>query len=182
MQLQCTYTPEDFIEAFRAKIHDPLNRVPFFQKKVVQFIILVAVVINLGWVIWWQSESSGSAHPWTIPSDVNFSFRSLAGVLVLSTLIIIANPRLASKRRWRRLWHRTASFQQPQTLTLDETGICISNPLSSYRLNWASFRGWSETQNLFVALSSDRNRVIIPKRSTSVEQIVELRKCWHPAS
>ena len=177
MQLQCTYTPEDLIETVRAKIHDPIHRIPFFRRKVVTLVIW-GLYLNFAWFFWWNSRSfPSSAYPWMHSQNATWNFLIPTIILIITVvLVFIVTLAPPNKRKLHRLWQEQPSFQQPQTLTLDETGISISNPLSSSRLNWASFRGWSETQNLFVVLSTDRVRVIIPKRSASAEQVGELRE------
>jgi hypothetical protein len=177
MQLQCTYTPEDLVEAVRAKIHDPIYRIPFFRRKVVTLVIW-GLYLNFAWFFWWNSRSfPSSAYPWMHSQNATWNFLIPTAILITTVvLVFITTLSPANKRKLRNLWHQKPSLQQPQTITIDEAGICISNPLSSGQQNWAAYRGWCETQNLFVVLSSDRGRLIIPKRIASAEQVQELRE------
>ncbi|HEY1921490.1 MAG TPA: YcxB family protein [Tepidisphaeraceae bacterium] len=179
MKLEFTYSPEDFVEGFCAKIHDPTYRAPFSQNKSVQLILCSVFVSFFGWVTWWRWRSSSTpfAPPWSPHSDFAWDVAipfCIAAVVAFLAIYAMFAP--VDKRKLRRILHRHPSLQQPQTLTVDETGIGVLNPLWSGQFNWAAFRGWAETENLFVALTSDRGRLIIPKRCASGEVVTELRQ------
>jgi len=164
-----SYTSQDIVDAVRL-----LNKAQTPRKRALAGWIIIWIVVAVIMFLYIShaqralrgGTTTSALDPWRI---------------LMSPLAMIAFIALVAHLWLRfispiRVWKRSPRLQQPQSITIDDTGIRLESVNSSTHWNWSAFRRLRETETLFVADLEAPQMLIVPKRAlASSAALDELR-------
>lgn len=180
MDLEFTYTPDDFQEMLKAKWPESGGK----TRTVTWFLMALFILALLTGVhVWWTDYRDLKMNV-LAQSGENPPFEAILRKAIYSPATFLVLFLLAwhwffiriRSRRGISLWKHNIAAQQPQTVTIDQDGIKISSPLAETRFRWPMIAYWAETANLFVLRLNTKSLLVIPKRAATSEQLEQLRK------
>jgi hypothetical protein len=179
MELEFTYTPQDFQEAMKVKWPNSSGR-----KGMMGFILTLAMIGILIGEIWSGTSSRDWKMNFWLRSDGKWDFDTLVQDYSGAFFALIFLAAWISYFLWSRshrgmsLWKANPGAQQFWNMTIDEIGIKSVSPHSESFCRWPVFHFWAETENLFVMRLNSKGLLVVPKRAVPLEQMDQLRTCF----
>jgi len=181
VELEFTYTPDDFQEMLKAKWPESSGKM-----RTGGWVLLALVIVVLVWEMHtWTEYREWKMNLWPEPGE-NLPFEVRLRNIVYSPfsfflVFVVAFVGIFIRSRSRRgisLWNLNIAAQQLQRMTIDEEGIQLASPLAETRFRWPMVAYWAETANLFVLRLNTKSLLVIPKRAATVKQLEQLRKSF----
>ena len=154
MRLQYKLTFQDFLaaQALHSK-RSALSRINFLGP------IYLFPIIGLGFIAWAKLLHATGASMATLVG---------AGVYLLVCPFLV-------RSRYKRLFHRTRSTDEPSTIDFNDQMIRCQGPHSKGELEWAAVQSFSEDDRTLILYLAPGKFLCIPKRVCDAAQVESLR-------
>jgi hypothetical protein len=182
VHLEFNYTVADLHEVLRTKLPKNLQNAAGrlgtrINRGLLGWLIFISVAIFL-YNLLNRGQNAPAAAPASPPPANSNSLRDLL-VPLIPWLLIFGFIWFFAFRQLRNvgatMWRNNPRWQMPTSLDIGPEGLHVTLPVLESHWRWNAFLGWAETKNLFILVTTAKERIGIPKRAIDPALLDQLR-------